>query len=1121
MPQKPRRPRRFRMLTAAVLLLAFIAFLPAIVGRSPIVGWLVSRATAGLQGEASIGTVHLGWFSAPVLADLEIHDSQGRSLVAIEQVRAERSLLGLLMDGSDLGRIRVEKPELSITYDGSGTNLEEVFGEWLGSDSSQSEVAAELVVTDGTVTLIDTRAVQKWQVNEFELTADIPADERSPIDLRASGRVADAQHAGRFAMELALNRTAAREDPLSAIESLKAELENTPLEMVAPLLARSMPDAELGGRLSAFAKCEVTGGSIQREVAIQLTTEVDNFVLAGSGLQGDRLTIDRIVAGGRASWRGRLIDIERLRVETELGSALVSGGFNLPDDSISTLLKSMAEQTYRIEAGLNLAALAAKLPNTLRLQEGMGIQSGDATIVLESRRAGDRMRWDGHADISRLAAERQGRQISWPEPIRANLSASKSAEGLSIERLECLAKHLQVNASGTPDRVDATLDFDLAGLTEEASQLIDLGGLRLSGDGHGRFQWHRQTQQEYTADGNLQIAGFQLAMDGKPGWSEEELRLQVEAQGPINNIPGMAVRTGKAQLHVGEDQVTATLAEPVKDLMDAESYAIDLQSVGDLVRWSARLQPLLPLGDWQMVGQFTASGRLDYGPEMTTVRDAKIHVQQFTVRSPQVNFFDPEVDLSVAQAKWIPAQNRLELRSASLAGQTVGVGVEPLAVSWSGGKLSELNGTVAVRTTLDRMQQWGTATVTEPPKWMLRGKLTGRTTVQTTEGKVAFDADTSVEQFAAYHQSGKRLEDPEIRLIAKGKYDPDTHVLELGNAKLESGLVGADTSGKVDLGKERPRIDLDGQYRYDLVRISEMGRMHLGFPLFAAGHGTSPFSFHGPISLVDAEARLGLSWAGAEIAGFQIGPGELDSQLTGGTVRTTPIVLDVSEGRMALTPHVTFSEQGSVLNIEPGQVADRIRISPRMCEGALQYIAPPLAGVATAAGTFSIEVEQCRIPLDAPEKGDLSGRMIIHAVSIGPGPLIRELATALGFGRTAQLSRESVVPFRMVEGRVYHRDLELIFPEVTMKTYGSVGLDQSLALIVEMPIPDKWRTGNQMLDSVVQNKTIRLPIGGSLQEPAIDRRELERQAGQFFQGAVQNVIQNQLNRQLEQLLQPR
>ena len=912
--QPARRPWRFRVLTASIVLLTLVALLPAIVSRTPLAGWLVSRASADLHGKASVGSIYLGWLSAPVLADVEIRDAEDRSLLTIGRARATRSLLYLLLNPSDLGEIRIEKPELSVVYDGSGTNLEEVFGELLESGSTESSVAAELVVTDGTLTLIDTRLNQKWQINEFELTVGIPADERSAIDVRASGRVADTEHAGRFATEFALNRTTLGENPLFAIEALEAELENTPLELFAPLVARSMPNAELGGRLSAFAKCEVTGGSIHPEMAIQLTATVDGFALAGSGLKGDRLAINEIEVGGRAAWRGRLIDVERLRVQTEFGSAVVTGGFNLPDDSLSTLLKSLAEQTYRIEAGLDLAALAAQLPNTLQLQKGMRVQSGDATIVLESRRVGDGMRWDGHADISRLSAERQGRQISWPEPIRASLSASKTPQGVSIEHLECLAKHLKINAAGTPERVDATLDFDLADLTQEASQFVDLGGLKLSGNGRGRFQWRRHSQQEYVADGNLQIDGFQLALGDKSGWSEEKLQLQVDAQGPIDSVSGITIRSGKVQLDIGEDQVAASLAEPVTDLVNAPSYPVDLRTEGDLVRWSTRLQPLLPLGDWQMVGRLTATGRVDYGAELTTVRNAKIHVEEFTVRSPQLNFYDPDVELSAAQAKWFPAKNRLEIPSASLVGQTVGMGVEPFTLAWSGGELSALNGTVAVRTTLDRIQQWGTATVTEPPKWMLRGNLAGRSTFQTKEGKVAFNTNTSVEQFAAYHQSGKKLEEPKIRLTATGQFDPESNVLEVVTAKVESGLVGADASGKVDFGNERTRIDLDGQYEYDLVRLSEMGRLHLDLPLFAAGHGTSPFSYHGPISLAEAEAGLGLSWTGAEIAGFLIGPGELNAQLAGATARANPIVMDVSEGRMALTPQIAFSENGSVLS---------------------------------------------------------------------------------------------------------------------------------------------------------------------------------------------------------------
>ena len=165
-----------------------------------------------------------------------------------------------------------------------------------------------------------------------------------------------------------------------------------------------------------------------------------------------------------------------------------------------------------------------------------------------------------------------------------------------------------------------------------------------------------------------------------------------------------------------------------------------------------------------------------------------------------------------------------------------------------------------------------------------------------------------------------------------------------------------------------------------------------------------------------------------------------------------------------------------------------------MCDTALKYIAPVLAGVTEAKGDFSIEMTRCRIPLDDPARGDLAGTFTIHDVEIGAGPLVREMAVILGYSAPARLRRESVVRFQMAEGRVHHEGLELVFPELTIRTHGSVGLDQTLALVAEMPVPPKW-TGNNPLGTALKDQTIHLPIGGTLDRPQIDRRAMQRYTG--------------------------
>lgn len=1115
---KARRRGRRRWLVAAALLIGAVFFLPTIAARGPLARWLVAKATADLHGTVSAASIHLGWFSAPVVAGIEIRDRQDRALVQLEQVRAERSLLGLLLSPQKIGRIVVERPVVNVVYDGSGTNLEEVFAEWIHSeDSSLQGVDAELEVVGAKLVLTDTRSAETWQVDQFGLKAALPASEASPVIIKAEARIAGQRQAGRIAIDASWNRAAAGGNPLAAVQSLTADVENAPLEMLAPLVTRAVSGTELGGRLNARVTCEVAAGSPQPEMAIEANLAVDDLALASPALKGDRVTLDRVESAGRARWRGSLVEIEQLRVETELGNLLVSGGFELADPSLAAAIQSLVEQPVSIEGSVDLPALAAELPRTLRLQEGMRIESGSANLVFGSRRQGEGMRWNGRLEVSRLAGVRQGRRVSWPEPILATLAAGKDQAGISLERLECTARHFRVDASGTPRKMTGTADFHLSGLAEEVAQLIDLGDLKIAGDGRGRFEWRREGEQGYAAEASLQMTKLAVA-GGQTQWSEPELLMTLSARGRTGTGDRIQIDSAGVELKAGGDQASAALAAPIGDLRAKQSWPIEIRAAGDLARWQDRARPVLPLGNWLLAGRFTASGKLTYGEELTTLSGARVELEALDLRGPQGNFKEPKSELVIDRADWRSKEQRLDVQSAILSGTSLGARVEPLEAVWSRETLSELNAKVALRTTLDRVQQWAAAD-DAPPAWLVQGRLTGEGTVRTTDGKLGIEIDASLEDFSAVHASGKRLAEPAIRFISAGSYDLGGRTLRIDRAKLHSGIAGVEVAGNVVWEGSAPRLELDGQCHYDLARLSDLAKAQFGVPIRVAGQNTSPLSYRGPLSAAEAEARLGLAWTGAEMVGFVIGPGQLEAQLSGGVLRSTPIQVDVSEGRLQLVPQVNFTGRESVLQVGPGRLADQVRINPQMCSGALQYIAPPLAGVASAEGRFSIDLDECRIPLDWPERGSLAGRMTVHSAAIGPGPLVRELAAALRLGGTAQLRRQSTVPFRMVEGRIYHRDLQLDFTDVTIKTYGSVGLDQSLALMVEMPVPEKWRTGNATVDLALKNQTIRLPVGGSLTRPAIDQRELERQTGQFLEGAARNVIENELNRQLERFLQ--
>jgi hypothetical protein len=134
--------------------------------------------------------------------------------------------------------------------------------------------------------------------------------------------------------------------------------------------------------------------------------------------------------------------------------------------------------------------------------------------------------------------------------------------------------------------------------------------------------------------------------------------------------------------------------------------------------------------------------------------------------------------------------------------------------------------------------------------------------------------------------------------------------------------------------------------------------------------------------------------------------------------------------------------------------------------------------------------------------------------------LVQDLAVLLKGGSAAKLRRESTVSFRMVKGRVYHQGMELEFPDLTIRTYGSVGLvDQSLSLMAEMPVPPKW-LGNNPVGDALKNQTVQLPIGGTLSRPQLDRVAMEQANRKLLGSAAQNVLQGEVNKGLNRLFGP-
>jgi len=404
----------------------------------------------------------------------------------------------------------------------------------------------------------------------------------------------------------------------------------------------------------------------------------------------------------------------------------------------------------------------------------------------------------------------------------------------------------------------------------------------------------------------------------------------------------------------------------------------------------------------------------------------------------------------------------------------------------------------------------------------------GRLSATLVIGPEQIDVETSkltVKNLMIQSAGSAPWQEPQLTVAVRCRWDRAADALEVEQMECRGQSLAVEMSGRVAALTGTRDVQIKGAADFDLAKLQPIIESRLGRGLRLAGRDTCRFEVSGPLAELSVQQQGGLSakadaaWQSADFYGVRLGPAKVAARLEAGRLNIDPLAIAVSEGHLHLRPSVDLTPGPAVLRLAPGTLIENVRITPEMCDGALEYVAPVLAGVTAAEGRFSVSLDDCHVPLADAKRGDVSGHLTVHSVQVGPGPLVRELAILLNHAAPAKLSKESRVTFRMVEGRVYHRDLVMEFPDLTVRTYGSVGLDRTLAIMAEMPVPPKW-VGDDSLGRAVKNRTIRLPIGGTLDAPRIDRRELDRVAAEFVRDTAVDALNNELGRQLDKLFRP-
>ncbi len=399
--------------------------------------------------------------------------------------------------------------------------------------------------------------------------------------------------------------------------------------------------------------------------------------------------------------------------------------------------------------------------------------------------------------------------------------------------------------------------------------------------------------------------------------------------------------------------------------------------------------------------------------------------------------------------------------------------------------------------------------------------------------------------------------EPALALATEIAYTHADDRLQLTNLRLDGQTVKLSGAGAIDQLRTAGVARGDVNVTYDSAELAKLLATYLGPGIRIQGANAARITMEGRLVSRDAQSaersaappnesaahwsrRYNLTaetgWAAANLYGLPIGQAAVTANIRDGQIQFHPIDLAVGQGRLTAQPRVLLDPPPQVLQLAAGPLVSNVAVSEEVSQAMLKYAAPILADATRTSGSFSIITEGVTVPLGDPKLIESKGRVTMHQLAILPGPGLADVVTLIQrlellskgrdniLGAISQPTKpvkgitmtERTIDVQVVGGRVYHRNLEFLIDDVPVTSYGSVGFDQSISLVLRVPVQEKWVRGTRELQPLI-GKTIEIPVSGTMSRWNVDERAVGAFLAQAAQTAVGGAIESEINKALEGL----
>ncbi len=902
-----------------------------------------------------------------------------------------------------------------------------------------------------------------------------------------------------------------------------------------------------------------------------------------TALHGETLQLDQTNLAWQGTARGGRLAVENLSLESDIalfdlrGTAPARVVKQLAAGEWAPL-EAMTRSDLDIEGRVHLARLANRLPGLLLIREGTKITDGQVRFASKSEPSEKGRKLTASLSTTSLSGTTGGRPISWDAPLRVDLVARQRDNHFRLDRLDCKSDFLHFTGSGDTRQIKIEGQVDLDQLVRRLESFVDLTDWQLTGRSKLEITGQTDDRGRLVARGSGSFSDMVVAFRGDTLAHERQLDWQTHLEGKsdASSLWPRQLQSGQLSLTAGGDQMTLRLTEPtlLEESFSATEWPVAITTTGQLGSWATRLRPWVDLSAWQLAGRLDlrAEGRVRAEPLALTLASSDLKIGSLEAISEGWEIREPRIEWQ-GDASWDATTGTLTSRGGQLLSSTAAASLRDWFWTSDPRQARRVGGLAAVRADLGRLAAMRRATSENDPDALTPvGEVSGNVQLAAEGDQILARLDLTGTHIALKKPQPSLpgqpatwqtvWQEPQLRVTGTVAYSPALDRLKLESLRTESASLALAASGQIENLTSEGEVDLAGTVDYNLSRLTPLIAQYVGQGIALAGNGPARFEVRGSLAsqlqLETTPRRLGTTaaqasggtrgtaktwqarvlapWTSASLYGLQVGDGRLSAELANGRIAIEPLDFAIGGGRFTASPSVRLDPAPGEVTLAAGPLLTDLRITKEVSEQMLKYIAPVLANHARGEGLFSMTLTGARIPLGDPAAAEVAGQLLVQSATITPGPMVKEWiqvarqiealarggtpsASPTGRPTTEMTIRSRNVSFQLTGGRVYHQGLEFEIEGVVFRSRGSVGFDQTLSLMIEIPIQDRWIEGNRLL-SGLRGKSIELPVTGTFTNRRVDAKAALKQATQLFLGrdAIRGAIGNEVNRALNKWL---